>query len=173
LLGGSEALRQRLPEKQMRAREYLDSLLPLGEEMRTEFKNVIAEFAGEHLKALRRDGRVEADLLRAIAKAAARWTRGGLAHVGIRKLPALEDVKFGFPFRIAVCQAALAVHWAGKGGLDARATEKLRNDMIDCAVSAYVTFFDGLLTDDNTLREVHKLARDLLQEAFMVSYAIR
>ena len=41
LAAESGPLVERLPGKQKRAREYLDSLLPLGEEMRTEFKKLM------------------------------------------------------------------------------------------------------------------------------------
>ena len=171
LAAESGPLVERLPGKQKRAREYLDSLLPLGEEMRTEFKKLIAEFPQDDLKILRCEGQVEPQVLHMIGRTAARWTRVGLAHAGIGEMPRREDVKFSLPFRVAVCQAALLLHWARKSGLDSRPPEKLRNDMMDCAVSAYATFFDGLLTHDSTLREVHNFARALLRGPFKVAIA--
>jgi hypothetical protein len=47
------------------------------------------------------------------------------------------------------------LHWIAAGGAKDRNLEKFRNDMIDVAIAAYATCFDGLLSDDKLANEIY------------------
>jgi hypothetical protein len=58
------------------------------------------------------------------------------------------------------------LHWIAAGGAKDRKPEKFRNDMIDVAIAAYATCFDGLLSDDKLANEIYDNADYLLTNWF-------
>ena len=171
LVAGHSGLINHLPAKSDRASQYLDGLLPVAAQMHDELLAMIRGWDKGDLAALRAHQRVEAGVLRNIAPMVGRWTKRAFEHLGFGRVPTVERVKYAYPFRLAVCQAALTIDWAAKGGLEQRGLFKVRNDMTDCAVAAYATLFDGLLEHDRRLSDVHRLARQLLIGAFKVPIA--
>lgn len=172
LVGGHSGLVNHLPEKGQRAVQYLDGLLPAASQMHDELLATIKAWDRDHLAALRTNRRVEPGVLHQLAPTVGRWTHRAFEHLGFGKLPTVDRVKYAYPFRLAVCQAALTIDWAAKGGLEQRGLFAVRNDMTDCAVAAYATFFSGLLAKDVRLQDVHRLARQLLCVAFKVPVKI-
>ena len=171
LVRGPGPLRDRLQTKQEAARTYLDNdLLPHAESMRSELHQAVAAIPADDLRLLKREGRITKEIMKPLMPAIARWTGSSLTKA---QLEAHRDnVLWSFQFRFAVCVGAMAIHWANKGGLAHRRPEKVRNDIADCAVSACGTFFDGILTDDGTQRDVHRLARQVLSTVFRLPLVV-
>ena len=59
------------------------------------------------------------------------------------------------------------LHWIAEGGAKDRAPEKFCNDMVDVAIAAYGTCFDGLLTKDKLANEIYNNATYLLKTGFL------
>lgn len=84
------------------------------------------------------------------------------------EFPTPPDALFSFQFRYALCSYALALNWAAKGGFETVAAAKLRNDYVDMIYAAYATFFDGLISKDNKLLEIYRMALWLLKNIFHI-----
>ena len=81
-------------------------------------------------------------------------------------MPLVRDAIHSFPLRFAVCSYVLALHWMVKGGYQSAAPQTLRNDFIDATYASYATFYDGLLTLDRKLNDIHRLSRWTLRNLF-------
>jgi hypothetical protein len=76
-------------------------------------------------------------------------------HPKVTKWPGAAELLNTFIFRIALCVYLLAVRWISVGGAKSARADRLRNDMVDMNFAAFATYFDGLLTADNKLIELH------------------
>ncbi len=81
--------------------------------------------------------------------------------------PTFEQVLYTYPFRYVLCTYARAIDWIMQGAHESTSREKLMNDFTDMAYAAYGTFFDGVLTNDGKLREIHTFARFMLTDWFL------
>jgi hypothetical protein len=72
-----------------------------------------------------------------------------------------------FIFRFALCAYLHALHWIAKGGAPGRKPEKMGNDMVDVALAAFGTCFDGVLTNDKLVTKLHEQAMELLKSEFL------
>jgi hypothetical protein len=82
-------------------------------------------------------------------------------------LPPANEVPYSFIFRFALCAYLHAFHWIYASGVNDRPLEKFRNDMIDVAIVAYATCFDGMFTNDKMATGVYKNANYLLKSGFL------
>lgn len=171
LVAGPGPLRDRLAVKRERARTYLDDLMAHVGQMRSELQNMLSRLSESEIKILKRDNRIELETIHLLTKTIGSWTRRSMSDA-LYKATDVRDSLWSFQFRFAVCMAALGIHWANKGGLDNRKPGRVRNDIADCAVSACATFFDGLLTEDRTQRDVHRLACQILNAAFRLPVTV-
>lgn len=83
-------------------------------------------------------------------------------HPRVTKLPNAKELPNTFIFRTALCGHLLSLRWIAVGGARNIKPEKMRNDMVDINFAAYATYFDGLLTADKKLNEIHEKAAYLL-----------
>jgi hypothetical protein len=74
------------------------------------------------------------------------------------RLPPANEVPYSFIFRFALCAYLHTLHWIYASGVNDRPLEKFRNDMIDVAIVAYATCFDGMFTNDKMATGVYKNA---------------
>jgi hypothetical protein len=84
-------------------------------------------------------------------------------HPRVSKRPRWDEAINTFIFRSALCLYLWVLHWISVGGAKGAKAETIRNDIVDLTFAAYATFFDGLLTGDNKLSEIHKGAVWLLR----------
>lgn len=92
------------------------------------------------------------------------------ANPNLRKLPPSEELPYTFTFRFALCAYLHALHWIAAGGAKDRKTERFRNDLVDIALAAYGTCFDGLLTHDKLPLEIYDNATFLLKNGFLIPH---
>jgi hypothetical protein len=83
-------------------------------------------------------------------------------------MPDADKVLYSLPFRYVVCSYALSLKWILERGYIGASAEKLRNDYIDVAYSAYATLFDGLITNDKKLRQNYAAAVWILKHLFRI-----
>ena len=85
------------------------------------------------------------------------------SNVSESKFPTLNVHAFRyFIYRYAMCMTLLYTRWVHKGNLSDD-SDKLVNHVMDMHIAAQGTFFDGVLSDDKILVDVHKEARFLLR----------
>lgn len=84
-------------------------------------------------------------------------------HLGTQKLPPWSEAPNTFVFRFAVCLYLWALNWISVGGAKGTKSTTFRNDLVDLSFAAYATFFDGLLTSDRKLSELHRNAVKVTQ----------
>jgi hypothetical protein len=71
-------------------------------------------------------------------------------------------------FRLTICNIVLMLQWLSVGGALNTAPERLRNDIVDCLISAYATYFDGILTKDQKQNKIFNRVRYILRSGFGV-----
>lgn len=86
-------------------------------------------------------------------------------HPNVKEMPSLPQMRETFLFRSALCTYALVLKGIEHGGLEKR-PEKLRNTMVDATFAAFATYFDGLMSKDQTACTMHADAEFLLREVF-------
>ena len=67
-----------------------------------------------------------------------------------------------FQLRFALCMHTLILEWLATGGGTETKPSKVRNDMVDVVISAYATYFDGLLSKDAKAMAVYDHAMAIL-----------
>ena len=59
-------------------------------------------------------------------------------------------------FRYSLSCYLLALKWLSEGGWHSYSQEDMRNDLIDMSYVAYATYFDGILSKDKKINELHE-----------------
>jgi hypothetical protein len=67
-----------------------------------------------------------------------------------------------FPFRFALCVYMSVINWIACGGGTATKATKVRNDLVDAAIAAYATYFNGLLSADGKALHIYDHAMAIL-----------
>lgn len=127
-------------------------------------QDATAQFTDEELGILRRHepvtDAIDLKILDGTLKLADKFF---LLHPEIKKQPKVHEVPHSFIFRFALCAYLHALHWRVQGGAQDRLAEKMRNDVIDVTYAAYALCFDGILSDDKLVNEVHDNGRAMLE----------
>lgn len=74
------------------------------------------------------------------------------------ELPAAREALQTFLFRYAIAAYLLALWWIRNGGIEAVSDERLGNDLLDMQQVALATRYDGILTEDTRMLELHEEA---------------
>lgn len=89
-------------------------------------------------------------------------------HPDAGEIPPACEVPRTFILRCALASYLLALRWISESGIQSATPGKLANDLVDMALVAYATFFDGILSRDRKLLEIYKEASFFLREVFVV-----
>jgi hypothetical protein len=163
-----EARRDRERKQQIANRKY-DRGRESVEAIRSAIELLKKRCSPEELKALRRKEILPtefwfrfADDVFATAEAFARQRHPG-PITG-------ETLLYSYIFRYALCALPRAVDWIAEGGHATAAPETIVNDYTDMAYAAYATFYDGIVTRDEKLKEIHAFASRLLDRVFLKAH---
>ena len=88
------------------------------------------------------------------------------SHPDVSIFPAADGVRDTFVFRFALSAQLLVVRWLVDGGVEGVKDDKLRNDVVDATYVAYATLFDGILSQDRKLLDIHDAVLVFPQEIF-------
>jgi len=83
-------------------------------------------------------------------------------HPAVTRVPSQAELPNSFIFRVSLCMYLLALRWAVHGGAKDAAPKTLRNDVVDMNIVTYATYFDGALSEDEKVLDIHQEARILL-----------
>ena len=124
----------------------------------------------EHLSALRAKRTVAPELLQQIDVYVANMTAALCQQVAPNQaLVSFDEIKYSYPFRMAVAICSLTLHWAADGDIAKAPAERIRNDITDATYTAHASFFDGLITEDKKLKDINVLNSLLLKDVFKVT----
>jgi hypothetical protein len=86
------------------------------------------------------------------------------SHPAAQFRPDFKELQHIFIFRAALCHYLLAIRWIETGATANRNTNigRMVNDLVDSNFAAFATYFDGLLTSDAKLNEIHLRAKVVL-----------
>ena len=85
-------------------------------------------------------------------------------HPRVRDLPKnFDDACNLYLFRYALCAHIWTLEWVAAGSNEQSNVSRVRNDLVDLLIAVYGTYFDGLMTQDRKLADIHAIARFMLQ----------
>lgn len=121
-------------------------------------------FSQQDIKALRRAEPIAPTLVDNVARkvmelAAILMSR----HPKVSNAPSYVELSSSFLFRSALCMFLVWIRWVNHGSPKKVRDDKIQNDLIDSIFSAYATYFDGLLSSDSKLNQLHRDARAWLK----------
>jgi hypothetical protein len=149
--------------KQQKARTVVGNLGAKAESLRITVKNLRGIYSNEVISALKTGRTPPVDIREAVAREIFASTKVLFNDVvPPMQPPPFSEAAYSLFFRFALSLHALAVWWIAHGGHEQVPIEKLRNDGIDTVYVAYSTFFDGIITKDKRVRDVHLLATSIL-----------
>lgn len=85
-------------------------------------------------------------------------------HPDRPRLPHRRARFHGFIYRHALAALLYFLRWVREGSPLEKAAKKVRNDIVDLSFATYGTFFNGVMTDDAKVRELHMELRVVLGE---------
>ncbi len=88
-------------------------------------------------------------------------------HPDAGEMPSAREVPRTFILRYALASYLLTLRWISDSGIQAAPPATLVNDLVDMTQVAYATFFDGILSRDRKLLEIHEQALFFLREVFV------
>lgn len=165
---GNEHLQKQLLENVESARGHLDvQMLGDAESLGATFDTLAMAYSKEERAILRRGDPYTPAMLRRLMETLLQLSIQSfkVAPSGLR-IPMREELPNTFIFRVSLCTYLLAIRGGAAGGLTNSAPAKIRNHMVDMVLAAYATFFDGLLSADTMLNDLHSEARMMLGYCF-------
>jgi len=167
LYSNSPGISDDIRSKQDKANHFFDQSDASTETLRRGMGMIIKGYQPDDIKRLRANQPLSQTLKDKFIGDVARTSALQWRNVNPgRPLPAVADIKYSFLFRYIVCGFTLGLKWAAEGGLEAVQTSRLKNDFTDMTYAAFATFFDGLITRDKKLDEVHRRSVSLLNDLF-------
>ncbi|KAF0179537.1 MAG: hypothetical protein IV086_16840 [Hyphomonadaceae bacterium] len=146
------------------ARAQMEELRLIASGLGAKVDELMKAYSDEERRVLRLDAPLTQAMLSKFA-ASVRHTAGVFyeTHPSRPKWPSIEEFANTFLFRAALCSHLMALRWAAVGGVAQKRPDRVRNDMVDVVFATYATFFDGILTEDKMLSELHAKALVVLR----------
>ncbi len=164
--GGNEILMQ-LEQKRQDALAHLDRMLHDAPELSSAMSMIAETFTEAELLSIKNETPYSQEMLTKVTKSILELTVFlHQRHPSVQRMPTVDEVRNTFLFRAAVCAYALAIDWARVGGSSMAKPEKIRNDAVDVSFSAYATYFDGLLSNDQKQQRIYLMAQEIMASLF-------
>jgi hypothetical protein len=161
-------VRPMIRQRAQKATAHFDTLTASTETVRRGMQMFVQSYTSTDLKILRTHQPVSATFGERIVKDILMTTALSYrdSMVPLIKIPQAGEIIYSFQFRHSLCCYALNLKWATDGGLQSVPNARLKNDLTDMTYAAYATFFDGLITNDQKLAELHEQAVWMLHNVF-------
>lgn len=156
---GDQHYQKQLSELGIQAHTHVDRILEGAKIIVSDgIREIAALYSKDELRTIRSDTKYPPQLIEKICKhviqlAEVRFTNN--PHV--RNIPSYKELPYTFLFRQSLCMFLLVLNWAANGGT--KPVKKVANDMVDMNFVTFGTFFDGLMTSETEVRQIHYLAR--------------
>lgn len=166
---GDKAFGARRELAALEANAHLDRLLEDGKGLNDNLRAHAAEnYTAEELRLLRNGQPWTPELFGKVIDGVMDFAlKFFAANPEWRELPSAAELPYAFTFRFALCAYLHALHWIAAGDAKDRKPEDFRNDLVDVAIAAFATCFDGLLSNDKLPNEIYGNAMFLLKDGFL------
>jgi len=144
------------------AQEYIAAIAEDPEELVKSFLNVAEHFGPRGREVLRTRQKPDRSTILAMLNMVDEFATSMLQKQKFSRKIRDGELQNLYLFRFAVCGVCLAMRWI-RSGSPPRKREKIRNDIIDLTFAAHGTFFDGVLSRDVGLKEIHNEAWAILK----------
>lgn len=160
---GDRRLERQLLDYGAAATEHLDEILANAAGLQVAMINVSKEFSAAELRALRTGGKYTPTIAKKTMELVDDLTvRAMKAHPHGVKRGQYKETPNTFLYRNSLAHVVYMIQWMRKGSQINTRPEKIRNDLVDINFATYATYFDGILTNDKKLNELHDETRYLL-----------
>ena len=151
-------------EKSQAATEYLDRLLGIASNIDQWYGAFQTEFNQSEIKAIRR-GEAHPESIWIKLTVMIRDVTGYLLAGNPRchRWPKQHELPNTYLYRFSLFLHLHFLDWIKHGSSKTKKPEKFRNDLVDISIGAIATFFDGLYTEDNRLREFYDMGSYYLE----------
>jgi len=156
-----------LRQKSKAANVYFEYALKGTQKVRTGIELMLKNYTTEDLRSLRKREPISDALHERVVRDIMHTTAIVFRDSSNQAMPAAADALWSYQFRYALCAYLLVLKWFGDGGHDSVPDARLRNDFMDMTYAAYATYFDGLLTNDQKMRDIHHAAVWALRNVFV------
>jgi hypothetical protein len=85
-----------------------------------------------------------------------------MAHGYFKKQPPTRTLSNAFLFRYAVAGYVVALRCLKEGGAKGASANNIGNQIIDSAIAAYATYFDGFISADKRAQQIYETTGQLL-----------
>jgi hypothetical protein len=154
---GDQRLQKQLLDHGAEADRHMKRLLDDAKLIQSSVEEITLTLDGAELDTIRGKRKPTAafttKLIKNIMVVAAMMFRD---HPRVKRMPNWQEVQNTFIFRYAVCAYLIILRYISTGGAKGKKLENTRNDFVDGNFAAYATFFDGLLTSDEKLKQLYK-----------------
>lgn len=166
-VSGHTGARDAFKQHVQAANEQLGILLGHADHMAEAYEEISKVFTQDELKVIRTSETYTPNIARKLTHFIAELAVPLIQkHPRGRRKLRKEELPNLLAFRLTICNAVLMLQWLSVGGARSTSPEKLRNDMIDCHISAYATYFDGVLTKDQKQMQIFNRTRYILRSGF-------
>jgi hypothetical protein len=147
------------------ATEQMERMLIGATDIQTAIRGFAKEYTAAELKILRKGEDVTGPMMDKLVKTVMQLSAVLFAtHPNVTNIPSADELPNTYIFRAALCMLVLAWQWIAVGGAGkVQRLERIRNDTVDVYLAAYATYFHGLLTHDQKLKQIYVEANFLLK----------
>jgi hypothetical protein len=145
------------------AREHLNLLEHEYKALPKKFYEFEADFSSKELQIIRTNGSYTTDLLLKIIKIVMELSAYVFAkHPNVKRLPDFYNLPNTYIFRNSLFHYITILEWMSYGGLRAKKSAKMRNDIIDIYIMTYGSFFDGLMTNEKKMLNRYRIGKKII-----------
>ncbi len=165
LKDGDDRLRFEIQDKRNEAQRHLAEMVEETKDLAIDYSQMQMAFSEAEIKKIRLNEPIQSTtwekLFERITKMAADFFE---LHPNANKWPKRSEWPNTFFYRFALLQHLHFFYWIRNGSPIRLNAEKIRNDIVDLNFATFGTFFDGVMTNDQKLRDLHLEAKVMLEE---------
>lgn len=162
---GNSLLEGSLLSRSEEANNRMNDLLDQADWIIGGYETMFETLTPQDVRAIRGNGLASPDIIERIASIGSSIAEGYRQNLGIKSsAPTGKDFGNDFLFRVGMAITSSFLEWVRTGNQRQAKPEKVRNDHVDAMLSVYGTYFNGLMTVDSKLIQLHSLNRQLLKK---------
>lgn len=162
---GNSLLEASLLSRSQEANQRMSDLLDQVDWIIGSYETMFKTLTQQDVRAIRGNGLASPDVIQRIALIGSSIAEGYRRNLDIKSLATTgRDFGNDFLFRVGMAITSSFLEWVRTGNQRLAKPEKVRNDHVDAMLSVYGTYFNGLMTMDSKLIQLHSLNRQLLKK---------
>lgn len=159
---GSPEIARAILSHHVAAQEYISAIAKDPEDIVKSFLEVAGHFGQRGREILRTKQKPDRPTILAMLKMVDEFAGAMLQKQKYPHKIGDGELQNLYIFRFAVCGVCLAMRWIRSGSPPTN-RDRIRNDLVDLTFAAHGTFFDGVLSRDASLKDIHNEAWAILK----------